>query len=525
MSMNDAIGAVTNVMPDFNDYLIKDYRSEQIGRFREFIAAVFQEAVKLYKGELKYIGSRIVSPEERLLHSKEHPYVRNKINIQRTEAVLVEYQFEYGEDTINVPIFVPYLSDNSLVINDTKFYIHLAIIERMIYHTEGGIIIKVMRSPLRFWRNRQLRYESTDGDQYYDTVVTMQAHYKQSTSKKSGAARSVSQLPIILYLLARYDFNHVMNCFNIPIGAIEFVSEIPLGRDSKTDRYKYIRCGHDNLFIRVDKDIVFTEERFNTYRRVLASLVYIMKMTRKADTYDATTPAFYQCILGRSLYPNSASKPMLAADHANSHLESLSTYLDQYNKRELALMHINCNDIFDLLITVFIMIDEWTTLYQVNDLFAKRIGGTELILIEVVKSIFIKFYEAQKKNKITKLSTIQTMLRIPPNCILSNCIKVPSVRSHNDMYNDNDLLCNLIKKIRQSSKKGTQNVNVITDKEHHFHPSFMAVESALALSQSSPGISGDINPYARIDSNGYFVPNEMSWYEAIRDLERYLSNI
>ncbi len=532
MSMNDSIGRVTSIMPKFNEYLLRDYRTEQVNRFPEFIATIFKEAAKLFGGNLTYKGSRTMSPLERLEYSLNHPHIKGRISIQQNEASLVEFQFEYSDantqpTTISVPLYVPYLHENALVINDTRFYMHLAIIEKMIYHIPDGVIIKVMRSPLQFWRNQQRILETTDGDRYYDIVITMRAHFRKKAPKKG------QRIPLILYLLSRYDFNQVLGFLGLPPGSIDFVSSVPSAesRDPETDKYKYFKC-NNNLYIKVDKDVVLSESSHNPPRRVLVSLLYIMQMDKiarnSADVSIVKQHGFYCGILGRSLYAKVESKPLLAIEHATAHLESLSTYLDQYTKKELAALGIHCNDIFDLLIHVFTSIDEWSAWYSVNDLFTKRIGGTELLLIEVVKQVFNRFYDTQRKHKAAhiKLEHVKKLLRLPPYCIMTNCVRVQSMRSNNDMYNDNDLLCNLIKKIRQSSNQnGSKNGNVITDKEHRFHPSFVAVESALALSQSSPGVSGDINPYVSINSNGYFQPGSMPWYSAIEGLQKYLNKV
>jgi hypothetical protein len=63
---------------------------------------------------------------------------------------------------------------------------------------------------------------------------------------------------------------------------------------------------------------------------------------------------------------------------------------------------------------------------------------------------------------------------------------------------------------------------LITAKEHQFHSSFIAIESALAISSSSPGVTGDINPFAAINSMGYFVKEQMPWYQEIEGLDQYL---
>ena len=105
---------------------------------------------------------------------------------------------------------------------------------------------------------------------------------------------------------------------------------------------------------------------------------------------------------------------------------------------------------------------------------------------------------------------------------------VPCISSNTSLYNDNTLISTLIKKIRLIStqeNRRSKKTNLISAKEHIFHPSFLAIESVLAISSSSPGVSGDVNPFAVIDKNGLFLKEEMPWIDEILPLSRYLVSV
>lgn len=144
-----------------------------------------------------------------------------------------------------------------------------------------------------------------------------------------------------------------------------------------------------------------------------------------------------------------------------------------------------------------------------------------------VKNTFTRFYETLRKNKTITTSNIQTMLKMDAMAI-AKIHMVPCISSNTSLYNDNTLISTLIKKIRLISTqehRKSKKTNLISAKEHQFHPSFLAIESVLAISSSSPGISGDINPFAVIDKNGSFLKEEMVWYDEILPLSRYLVSV
>lgn len=510
MSWDDAIGAVTNELPPFNDYLLRTFRKEQVSRFPEFMDTAFNEAIQLFNGRLKYHGYHVLSPERRIDYVTGNRIIKGRINVQRSELELVEYDFSFDDQPIAVQLYLPYLYNNALVINDTKYYMALAINERMIYRVPDGVIIKVMRSPLKFWRNEQVTCTTTGGYQFFEPVITVQAHY-------SKTSRSRKHTPLILYLLAQYNFEKVCETLGIPEGALTVVSE-PVENDATFD---YLKC-KDKIYLKIDKTLLNDVDS----RRFIISVWYIIKGIRRQCTIgDVYNTTLYKTCLGKALYGSNVSEA-LAAGHTESHLDSLKSYLDKYTKNELALMGIYCNDIFDLFIAVFLRIDSWLTNYRPNDLFGKRISGAELIMMAVVEQVFTRFYDTLGRNKVIGIKEITSMLKIDAMKI-AKIHDVTALQSSASLYNDNILFSTLIKKIRQSSSRDSKSrkrsSNLIAAKEHQFDPSFLAIESALAISLSAPGQGGDINPYAVIDSRGYFVKEAMPWFKEIAPLSKYLN--
>ena len=515
MSWDEAIGEVTKRLPPFNDYTLSGYHREQVERFPEFVDTVFKEAVPLFGGALEYKGYHALSPERRVAYNIDNVLLKGKVSIQQSEMMLLEFDFVFDHQLVPVYIYLPYLHNGALVINDTKYYIQHAIIERTIYRVTDGVIIKVMRSPLQYWRTEQYAYTTTEGKTYYDSVITAKAFYR-----KGRASSKPVKTPLVLYLLARFNFDHVVSkVLGLPVGSVSFVDQVP---EDKDEQFAYFKC-KEGLYLKVEKESVLEDTSF---RRFVASLLYILNMSKRYTISDVYNTAFYKAILGKNLY-GANTKEGLAAGHAESHLESLQTYLDAYTKKDLARMHIYCNDVFDLFVHVFFNMDSWLIGYTPNDLFEKRIGGADLLLMNLVKFVFTKFYNTLKKNKIITIKNIRSMLRLDSTKSLG-FNDIPSIQSSSSLYNDNDLLSVLIKKIRQTSSQENatkKNNNLIQSKEHQFHPSFIAIESALAISSSSPGIAGDINPYAVIDKHGCFRKDKMPWYKEIEGLSKYLVQV
>ena len=94
---DDCIDAASDALPKFNTHTLKEYRQNQIKKCVDFMAMAFQEATRLFEGEIVYKGYKILGPEERLRNTFYNPkYGSNgTLDITNTELMLVEYQFEY----------------------------------------------------------------------------------------------------------------------------------------------------------------------------------------------------------------------------------------------------------------------------------------------------------------------------------------------------------------------------------------------------------------------------------------------
>lgn len=510
MSWDRAIRRVKEEMPKFNDYLLKGYINEQVSKFKDFIDQVFREAILLFNGALQYHGYKVLPPERKIAYSVENGLIKGRTNIQQSELELVEYNFEYEGERIPVYLYLPYMYDNALLINDVKHYIQLAIIERVIFRMADGVIIKVMRSPLQFWRTKQFVYNSTSGNTYTDTIVTARAYFKQKSNIRT---------PLVLYFLAQFEFDDVVSrVLGLPVGSISFVTK----DDPKDEYFDYFKC-RDDIYLKAEKATALSD---TAYRRFIASILFILKMSRQFTINDVYNRTFYKMLLGKNLH-GSSTKELLAVSHADEHLDSLNTYLDKYSKEELAIMKIFCDDIFDLFVTVFFNIDSWLANYSPNNIFEKRVSGVDLIMKDIVKEIFLQFYRTMQKNKNLNISHIRSMLKLN-SMMITKINKAVPLQSGVALYNDNDLIGIHIKKVRQIStqeKDKKKATNIITAKEHQFHPSFAAIESLLSIASSSPGTSGDINPFAVIDHMGYFQMDKMPWYKEIAPLQKYLVQV
>lgn len=507
------IGEVAELVPQPNDYLLLEFRKQEVDKSRQFLDDVFREAVatKPYDTIITHRGYKTMSPEERVDFIVSNPLTKGQYNVQRSEWGLFKYIFEFEKKEYSVYLYLPYMVDNAIIINDTHHYIQLAIIENVIHRVRDGVTIKVLRSPLHFWRNEMLTFKSVNDNIYHEAIIATKAFHKSGHKVRRKDMKST----VLLYLLCNYGFDKTMEKFGITESMLR-LSEEPIHNSAE---YECFMC-KNKCYLIVDKakfmdDVVL--------RRVTASLIYMLKFFAVGpDSYNIEMlkdpkALYWLVILGKYCYGMNKG-PSIAIANASLHLESVSTYLDIMTKASLNRMGIKCNDIFDMFYQVFINLDNWLVNHKPNNLYDKKIGVLESLLSEMVKITFKKFYEQSRKQKVITEKSVENMLKMPQK----TAIKINTcsmVRSNPPIYNSNWLLSIGAKKVREraNQNKSNRGTNLLKSPEHKLDTSMCVVESTMAIPSSSPGVSGTINMFCQITENGDILKPEWSHY--LDDLE------
>lgn len=518
------IGDVKEQLPPFNRKLLIDYRRDQISQLAEYMDVVYREAVKLVEsGNLVYRGFYRMTPEERVRYlidsTSKVGSSRFKLEILDSEMELVKYVFEYKGQEYGVFLHLPYLVNDQILISGTSYHFQLPIIERIIYRIPDGLIVKVMRSPLQFWRSEQYSYTSEEGRLYYDPIITVRAHFGAKKREKHGIKTS-----LVLYLLAERGMTRTLETFGIDPSLISFSAEVPEKKDPEREHFIIRNKSGQTMCMAVHRSIF---DNLN-HRRVVASIHYLLQFFTKHDLsllYDPEGTIF-MIMLGRSIH-GMPLKEALAHGNIVNHQKSLTTYLDPFTKVQLINMGINVEDVYDLFVYVFNNMDDLVLNHSPSDLFEKKIAVNELILSKTIRLTFREFYDlCKKEQRAPGDQAIRRSLKRLSRPIVA--IHECGARSNPPIYNDNWLAAIGGKKVRQAAnqqaggQRGRKKGNLLTSREHYYHPSMMVVESALSIPASSPGVGGDINPYVPITDDGCFIMPE--WAKDIYGLLPFLLN-
>jgi hypothetical protein len=509
---------IADRFPKFNNFLLMDYRRKQVDNCINFIDIVFQEAIKVIGQDIEYLGSRILPPEARVIFEISNNIVPSMVNIKKSELVLVEYLFRYGSMEFSTNLYLPYLYEDFVIINDTKYNLQFNITDKIFSCSNKTLTARVIRSPIRFRIQPHAINSAKTNEQYIFSLSLVDVHYQKRTRKM----KKKIQKTIFHYLICRFGLERALMIFDINLSELEFIEHTS---DFFMD-YEYFNIYPKNkksMMLKVSNSIMNNK----TKKNVILTILYILSDFRniKIEEILNPDPIKWKTMLGQLIEGTSITLAV-ALQKATKHLDSLESYLDFISQKRYESFGLkNIESIYDLFIYVFLNIETILHKFEPNDMFQKRIDTIEQILIDsIISNIYNRIYKKKNTASIQREDTIKGIFNIKARSIYS-IYSGDNVRSNPACYNDNKLFNYYLKMNSPSSKQKSASGqitkrNKVTISKRNFHMSLALVESLLGYSSNNPQKSSSLNPFLDInDYGGFVVPK---YYEHLKPYEKHL---
>lgn len=506
-------------LPPFNDYLLIGFRKQKIEEIKDYLNTVFGEMPMLFEnGQIvRYIGYESLSPIEHVAYIKNRKIAKNSIEIQRSSFEVVKFNFDFNNKVYPVYVYIPYMRNQMIWNSGNKYYLLLPEVERGgLCCSRDSIKLKVMRAILSFYRDEMYTFTAKSGKELKEVVPTAHIHQK----KQSRAGRKLGRMPVILYDLVMYSFDQVVSLY----GFGPDVMQVVVSDQNDSSDYEYFPI-KGQICLRVNKkslENIFVRRFVVSYLRLCSACQdFILSINDLLDNGDHT---FYKITMGKYIFPEKTemSRGQLLYDNAKKHLETTITILDPKTKHHLRSIGIKSADIFEFVKDVFFNIDQWVVGYDPIDLYNKKIASLEHLLTPLVNRVnrilFSILNNRTEKLDDNKMKDFVSKASQGKNWLSQN---TRIFRVNPSVYNDNMFLSVLGKRFRSyddldSSSKGGKKKSSkkkIPKFQLKAHPSQLVVESVNAVPSASPVVSGEINPYLEIDSDGNII--RPTWFEEI----------
>ena len=495
MNFNELAKHISGLMPPFNNDALKEFVKRDINNSPEFPAMILREGFKIVPADIEFLDYRILSPEERvkfeLASNSNKTSSRPKVPLTVSHLRLAEYRTRFEHEIVRTFLYSPYLYDGMMYIKDKRSMIRKVILEKTFSRVndkdKDGLTISPTRANLTFNRRHTYRATSYVTGEFYSHWLVIAKLFHGSFNTKSG------NTTIVHYMLAKFGFLGTLKRFGISKNDISFVEMV--GDD--TQKYEYFAgkafddpVAGPGLFLRVKKTIFNDDQSF----KFVVNLLYAVSFfnIQNIENVYVDKGSVWKVILGIILF-NDRAEPK-AYSNAESHIKTVDHFIDPLTKRRFNTFGVIVDDIYDVLVYIFIHIDSFMVNNLVQDIFNSRLDVLNGILVESYsRKITLDIYALGKRTNI-KLKDVKSALSFNP--MLFN---MPAGGKKDDgehykappeIVGDNYLFSGGLNKIRLGGRA-----------EHRLHPSFCAAESIGAFVGKYIGKTGYLNPYIPTDKN------------------------
>ena len=497
------LNKASDLLENFNDDLLLRFRKSKIEQIKFYLDELFRESVKKLGNRLSYNGFRVLTPDETINYIRTNKILAKHVQILNSTFELVRYEYIFQGEKHHVHVYVPYMVDNHILMGNTSYWpLFPEVDSGGLHRTKDEIILKVMCAPITLYRRASYTFKTDKGKIFKEVVNQVKIH-----QGRKGRGKNACMVPMILYHLVYKPFKECMLYYGFEPGEIQLTQTYQPEQD-----YSYIKIV-EQIYLRVaDKALTDMHKR-----RVIASYLTCLNEWSHFNFRDIASNnlMYYRVVLGRYTYSQirgtDPNKAVMYADNACKHLVTTDTILDEPAKVQLKKIGIFVDNIYDFLHVAFYHMDEWLVNYSPCDLFDKKIGALDSIMSSLVYNINKKLFGlVNAKEAELKKNTVRSYIKKcsqTENWITTN----PVFRANPAFYNDNQLITITAKRFRSlenvetSGSKSNKKTTVMTNSLLKAHPSHMIVESIVALPESAPVVTGEINPYLIIDDNGQII--------------------
>jgi len=519
--MTQMLNSCSDDLKDLNyDFLLK-YRKEKFEYIKLNIENIFKEALQLLEPYgFKYRRCVDLTPDETLdfIIGKFNKYNKNKdkyFEVHVNTLRLVKYEFIFQNTVVETYISVPYLKDHKISYGGVSYYPDLPILEKCTHVNKGAglVLVKVSRAPLMFWKTMERSFVDIHKNIFHEIIITTKIHTGMPKNK-------AKLLPLLVYHLVE-GWEKATSRYGFKQDEIDFVLADKVSMDDLY--YLYFRI-NDSIFMKISKESFLKD--INKKRFVFSVLVLLEKfnINYSIETLKDPNAIIWFLILGKYTYANEDMKDNnhVVVDSAKDHVLTNRTMMDGVTRKAFKKINIEFGDFPDFLYKVFTNIDEWFSSYDPADLYDKRIVYASIFSV-IDRKIYTKVYQTLKAiKKNNGAMDIKMAEKFRYNGVSGDTWYVASsiFQSNPMRYNSNDglgVLNHRFLSINSDEAGGTKKTRHTPMDVQLAHPSRLAVVAATTVPASSPIVSGSINAFLNVDSDGNLIIPD--------DIKEYLKNV
>lgn len=500
----DAIRKIVYSLERDSTFVIKVVNFEVITNFDEVNRILWEnEDYILNKGKKSESKTTTSKKKTYSKKSKLNPYDFINLNDSELNIIKVDYFIQINEkkdglvsDTITTYIAVPRIVDGFYFkINGNYYSAMYQIVDASTYNNSASknskkqsVTFKTVFTPIRVYRY-STTLQDIDGNEIPCIYFMVNVFKKTILTMK--------------YILARFGFYDTIEFLKLT--DINIVNSL-----YNIDRENFYVFPVREYYIIVPKMLYDASQIAQSFVYTIQNTIVYMKNSSFGEFF---TTEFYVKSLGANFVTKNLDT---IYSKGLSILDSLEFNYDEISKEDLKLDWEDKSDIYRVLRWILY---EFNALRQKDNLniTTKKVRYAPYIASLYADKVAYGIYRISDEGDLARLSTIVKAIKTPPLYLVNAMINCELI-NYKNCVNDLDAITALKYTFKGIAGIGEKS-NAISDAYRSIHPSHLGKVDVDSSSNSDPGVSGTICPYAQMYDWHFSEYQEPStWNETISSL-------
>lgn len=427
-----------------------------------------------------------------------------------------------NEKLIEKRILVPLPDDDGYyIIGDKRWKPIWQLCDGSVYSQRGKITYK-SRMPIIIYKTKERNLIDHLGniEKYCSYSYALNTKTRRNSTKTN-----IKFMNPLMIFAAKIGIEKTIEFFGYS-GLIKIVDKIHTHKDGSDDTDIYMYYIYDKLFIKVSKSLMSHE----IIQNFLTTLQSTINKDFPIDWEYLNNPQYWVCRIG--LIGSIKNKVLTTFEEkGKTAILMIERLLDNISILNLRLPRSYKHNVYYVLRW---LVENYDSLKDRSnmDLEYKRLRKNEYIVQATLgKKISIninKLIEKKNKSRMNDMETLLELFNFNSDIIVSGMKNIGDLIKSDELVNDLTFLQDIAFSSKGPNSMGESSSNRISSKYREIHPSFMGRIDINTSSNSDPGMSGSLTPFAELYEQFYFgkdpEPCDQRFYLEQIKTDYYASN-
>lgn len=508
---------IASKTPKFNKEVVEGWTYNRLKNSEEFIDSNLKyTSLKRTKTKLKYLGLRVIPPEE-YIGLKFKGGSNRTFDMAESATYLIEYNFQYGDEDqirkVNV-LNIHVRKGNKTVLGGKEWSVEPTLADKVISIGERQIFIDIGSAKHTFNRTIHTVFEN---NMFRNVPIIVGELYRNQVKRLDDTTNAKST--IMHYLLAYYGYSKTME---IVLG---FVPKAMYGVDDREGKIVIESTGRapdgfkgDQELYTKNKIMFVVDEEENTPELLycLGNVLYILDNFPGMITIEQMEdPFIWRRFMGEIIFSGNHGIPFIL-NQMNIHFKGLNYTFDVETNTKLRDIGVEADNLIELLAVIFKNFNKWVASGDGRSLYFSKSLEVESYVLSRITSMFTKLYLDINKEELKSPNGILTSEEVDKafrshirewaiTGLRKDTLFVQSVEDTTDhLYFKGTAF--VVKQESNSINAAAGGSN--TSARHKLSASMATAGSLLYLSKKNPDPTIRQNPYVTIDPDtGTILPD------------------